>query len=156
MGCGSYFQVAAAIYRLRRLLSCCCQLLSDCCHCLWVAAVTFRLRQLFIACGSYFQVAAVTFLLLPVTFRLLPLKRTGSFFVCRGSQFFFVAAIEISGIHPQKGLFLRTDLGFSVIHPQKGLLLRTDFGFSVICSFLILVDYLDVLSLRRVDSVYKL
>ena len=39
--------------------------------------------------------------------------------------------------HPQKGVFLRTDLGFSAIHPQKGVFLRTDPGFSVLCSFLI-------------------
>jgi hypothetical protein len=84
-----------------------------------------------------------------------------------------VATIGISGIHPhirrflrmnlgfstirpQKGLFLRTNLGFSAIHPQKGLFLRTNLGFSAICSFMILVDYLDVLSLGKVDSVYKL
>jgi len=128
MGCGSYFQVAAAIYRLRRLLS-------GCGGYFQVAAAIYRLRPLLMGCGSYFQVAAAIyrlrrllsccrhyFQIAAVTFLLEPLKRTGSFFVCRGSQFFFVAEIEIS----------------------------------CICSFLILVDYLAVLSLGKVDSVYKL
>ena len=43
---------------------------------------------------------------------LLPLQRTGSFFVCRGSRCFVVTAIGIHGIHPHIGLFLRTDFGF--------------------------------------------
>jgi hypothetical protein len=51
---------------------------------------------------------------------------------------------------------LRTDRCFSAIHPHIGRFLRMELRFSAICSFLILVDYLDVLSLRRVDSVYKL
>jgi hypothetical protein len=67
-----------------------------------------------------------------------------------------VATIGISGIHPHIRRFLRMNLGFSTIHPQKGLFLRTNLGFSAICSFMILVDYLDVLSLGKVDSVYKL
>ena len=64
--------------------------------------------------------------------------------------------LGFSAIHPQKGLFLRTNLGFSIIRPQKRRFLRTNLGFSAICSFMILVDYLDVLSLGKVDSVYKL
>ncbi|MFA5660890.1 MAG: hypothetical protein WC923_01135, partial [Bacteroidales bacterium] len=127
-GCGSYLSLAAVTFRLRRLLSGCGsylslaatayglrQLLSGCGSYFQVAAAIYRLRRLLSCCRHYFQIAAVTFL-------LQPLKRTGSFFVCRGSQFFFVAAIEIS----------------------------------CICSFLILVDYLAVLSLGKVDSVYKL
>ena len=61
-----------------------------------------------------------------------------------------------SVIRPHIGGFLRMNPGFSAFHPQKGLFLRTDLGFWAICSFLILVDYLDVLSLGKVDSVYKL
>jgi hypothetical protein len=59
-------------------------------------------------------------------------------------------------IHPHGSPFLRMNLHFFATHPHLGRFLRTDLGFSAICSFLILVDYLDVLSLGKVDSVYKL
>ena len=45
---------------------------------------------------------------------------------------------------------MRMDGGKTTVRPQKQPYMRMD------CSFLILVDYLAVLSLGKVDSVYKL
>ena len=42
------------------------------------------------------------------------------------------------------------------VRPQKGVFLRMSCQKLQVCSFLILVDYLAVLSLGKVDSVYKL
>ena len=53
-------------------------------------------------------------------------------------------------LRPQKPAYMRMDGGKTTVRPQKQPFLRMD------CSFLILVDYLDVLSLGKVDSVYKL
>ena len=70
--------------------------------------------------------------------------------VCPQKQPFLRMKGRKSMVCPQKQPFLRMDGRKSMVCPQKQAFLRMD------CSFLILVDYLDVLSLRRVDSVYKL
>ena len=61
-----------------------------------------------------------------------------------------------SGSRPQKRAFLRMDGIKSGSRPHNRAFLRTDGRNPPVCSSLILVDYLAVLSLRRVDSVYKL
>ena len=59
-------------------------------------------------------------------------------------------------ICPQKGPILRMSCQNLPVCPQKGPVLRMSCQNLTVCSFLILVDYLKVLSLGKVDSVYKL
>jgi len=63
---------------------------------------------------------------------------------------------EKSGSRPQNWAFLRMDGEKSGSRPQNWAFLRMDDENPPVCSSLILVDYLAVLSLGKVDSVYKL
>ena len=61
-----------------------------------------------------------------------------------------------SGSRPQNWAFLRMDGEKSGSCPQNWAFLSMDGRNPPVCSSLILVDYLAVLSLGKVDSVYKL